>query len=241
MSNGKTNPFNALCHKRLNQMFDQSQQTYVSIANATGVHRHTIQSIFATGRGDLSLVVEIVGLLGYSPTDLFDSNPGSIQQRLTGVKRVDAMLREVYNETYSTSGGGEAMATHVAPDYFCIYTGYKTEVRDEYQKYFVTVPMSEIKIYIDDEGNQTKIDVDSEIGISYQAECMLNARSAAATKSIFSKKLCDAQMLDIGLGVHYSIAERSIHDDKVVIRNMYDHIVLQRPIKEYVKNNCQNY
>ncbi len=217
-------------------MFDQSQKTYVALANALGVHRHTVQTIFATGKGDIGLIVEIVGLMGYSPTDLFDTSPGPMLQRLTGIKRVDAMLREVYNETYSTQGGGEAMAPHVASDYFCIYTGYISEVRDAYKKYFVPVPPCETKGYITLDGDRIELDMSSDVGLSYQAELMLNSRSAAATKSIFSKKLCDAQVLDIGLGVHYSIAERSSHDDKVVIRNMYDHVVLQRPIGEFVQN-----
>lgn len=236
MTKKEKNPLHALCHKRLNQMFDQSNQTYSSLAGATNVHRHTIQSIFATGRGDISLIIEIVGLMGHNPADLFDTNPGSLQQTLTGVRRIDVMLREIYSETYSTSGGGEALKPHIASDYYCIYAGYKTEVRKEYQKYFKPVPQVLDRTYISENGDRTKLKQGDEIGLTYQAERMLNAQSAAATKSVFSKKLCDVSMCPVGLSVHYSIAERSQHDDKVVIRNMHDSLLLEQPTGEYVKN-----
>jgi len=236
MTKEEKNPLHALCHKRLNQMFDQSNQTYSSLANATGVHRHTVQTVFATGRGDMSLIIEIVNLLGHNPADLFDTNPGSLQQILTGVRRIDVMLRKIYSETYSISGGGEAMEPYIAPDYYCVYTGYQTEVRSEYQKYFQPVPPSIDRIWIDGNGDKTKIEQGEVIGLTYQAERKLNARSAAATKSVFSKKLCDVAMCPMGISVHYSIAERSQHDDKVVIRNMHDSLQLEQPTGVYVEN-----
>ena len=207
---------------RLNQVFSNSQHTLKSLSESTGVSERTLSRFISkkTYSDVIRLIYDVSYACGITPDVLFNRQIHIPNQDVTGIKSIDRMLGEAYNDSSKTGIAG--FAKYVGKEYRLHHERWK--VRNDTKEDRIT----KLLVY-DDDGLPT---------LTYEDELVLNKEVAEINKHQKRLQLHSAYKVGEMIVVHYSVFEtRNDEFNKAVKVIPYiDHLTMERPLEEYSNN-----
>ena len=209
---------------RLNQIFANSSHTIKSLSESVGVSERTLSRFLSkkTYSDVIRLVYDVSYACGVTPDVLFNRQIHIPNQDVTGIKSIDRMLGDAYNDSSQT--GIEGFAKYVGKEY-----------RLHHERWKVSNDTNQDRV--------TKLltyDADGLPTLTYANELELNKEVAEINKHHKRLQLHDAYFAGEMIVVQYSIFETK-HDEfnnnTTKIFHHIDHLTLERPLKEYSENS----
>ena len=208
---------------RLLQVFEQSHHTLQSLSDAINVPKRTLQRfINKETHGDtIRMIYDVAYACGMRPEVFFDRKIQIANLELTGVKSIDRMLVDCYNNTSRT--GLDGFDRYIANNYRLRHDRWRKEAKRGTNSRITS-------LLVEDE--------DGCLGLSFADEVKLNDESAVTNRMTKRLRLHRAYIVCDLVNVAYSIAE--IHESenypsKAVLRHA-DHLKLEQPIAFYKEN-----
>ena len=225
--------------KRLAAMYASSNHTHQSLADTCGVDRKTIQRFMSGGTYEeaIKLIFDISLACGQPPKILFDPDHVMPADKLIGIRSIDEMLRNSYNDLSPT--GLDGMSSYVSDRYRVVNDKYGTVEDEKIRERFSGVGKSHAltsPLWLDEEGTEIEIEP-QRLGLTWKDEYALNLEASTNTDTTKQVVLKGASILQEMILVDYVIYEH--HKDQPARdkqRALMDHLLLERPIGRYRAN-----
>ena len=209
---------------RLNQAFANSSHTIKSLSESINVSERTISRFLSKKTyGDvIRLIYDVSYSCGVTPDVLFNRQIHIPNQDLTGIKSIDRMLTEAYNDSSET--GIEGFGKYAGKAYRLYHERWK--IRNVTKQDRITRLLTR--------------DLNGVPNLTYEDELNLNKEVAEINKHHKRLQLHGAYFAGEMIVVQYSIFETK-HDEfnnnTTKILHHIDHLTLERSLKEYSENS----
>ena len=207
---------------RIQQVFSHSHHTVQSLSDAINVPKRTLQRFLnkETHNDTIRMVYDFAYACGVRPEVLFDRSLQIANLDLTGIKTIDKMLVDCYNDTSQT--GVDGFSRYISNNYRLRHDRWRRKTNGKNNR--ITSLLSE--------------DEDGRLGLTYENEKKLNQESGETNKLFKRLQLNRAYIVCDLIVVQYVIYELKQDDfsqSKVALKHI-DHLKLERPIDDYIEN-----
>jgi len=209
---------------RINQAFANSSHTLKSLSDSIGVSERTLSRFLSKKTyGDvIRLIYDVSHSCGITPDVLFNRQIHIPNQDLTGIKSIDRMITEAYNDSSET--GIEGFRKYVGKEYRLYHERWK--IRNDTKHNRITRLLTP-----DPNGTPT---------LTYENELKLNKEVAEINKHHRRLQIHSAYFAGEMVVVQYSVFEtkRDEFNNKTT-KNFHhiDHLTLDRTLEEYSENS----
>lgn len=196
---------------RLVQVYNNSGHTHASLAEEAGVSRNTVQRLLSNGNNlhVIKTLMDISRALGVSMKTLLDFGEMLPSSSSVGIKSIDAMVTQCYNEESAT--GVEGFAAYAHDDYRVYNDSFARRVSERYAE-------------ARSNGG----------GLSIETERTINAQNSAVNGNLFKRHLhkhyfFEGLLIVVYMQVNYVKSSPNVATERKII----DHIVLEHDKEAY--------